>query len=63
MNALRLTHGFELNLFSERTGLPLETLDAFIDRASQLEFIELNQGLLIPSAKGRDFLNDMLLLV
>ena len=63
MNALRLTDGFDLNLFSERTGLPPENLDGFINRATQLDFIELNQGHLSPSARGMDFLNDMLLLL
>ena len=63
MNALRLTDGFELTLFSERTGQPPERLDAFIHDASQLGFIEINQGRLVPSERGRYFLDDMLLLI
>jgi len=63
MNALRLTDGFELTLFSERTGQPPERFDAFIDQASQLGFVEINQGRLVPSERGRYFLDDMLLLI
>ena len=63
MNALRLTEGFKLTLFKERTGLTPKKLDAFIDRASQLGLIEVKPGNLRPSAKGRQFLDSMLLLV
>jgi oxygen-independent coproporphyrinogen-3 oxidase len=62
LNALRLADGFELKLFSERTGLPISAVAAALDRAEQ-------QGLLLrdlhrarPSARGFDFLNDLLML-
>ncbi len=62
MNALRLTDGFDVDLFQERTGLPLITLQNAIKQA-------VNKGLLIqelqtlkPTLKGQRYLNDLLAL-
>lgn len=62
MNALRLTDGFEFRLFSERTGLGRKKLDSFISQARQLGFIEIYQDRVVPTERGRNFLDDMLLL-
>jgi oxygen-independent coproporphyrinogen-3 oxidase len=59
LNALRLAGGFDLGLFTERTGMPMSAIQAGLDQA-------LAQGLLLrtgehvqPSARGFDFLNDL----
>ncbi|MBK9442153.1 MAG: oxygen-independent coproporphyrinogen III oxidase-like protein [Comamonadaceae bacterium] len=59
LNALRLADGFALQLFTERTGLPITAIAAAMDQAQR-------QGLLVcdlhharPTARGFDFLNDL----
>jgi oxygen-independent coproporphyrinogen-3 oxidase len=65
MNALRLREGFALSLFSERTGLPLSSVQATLDTAAArgllaLESTEVATGPWVrPSARGFDFLNDL----
>ena len=63
MNALRLTHGFDLNLFRTRTRLTEEKLSDFIEQAKNLGFIDVYKERVVPSVRGRDFLDDMLLLL
>jgi len=65
MNALRLQQGFDLNLFEQRTGYPLETIASGIDTAIEKGLLEkhvLNDGSeqIKTSAKGSLFLNEIL---
>jgi putative oxygen-independent coproporphyrinogen III oxidase len=61
LNALRLTGGFERALFQERTGLGWDHLAA---RAGDLEargLLEIDERMCRASARGLQFLNDVLL--
>ena len=63
LNTLRLTSGFDLSLFTERTGLSTRLLDPFLERAIPKGFLVRNLDQIIPTEKGRLFLNDLLMLV
>jgi putative oxygen-independent coproporphyrinogen III oxidase len=60
MNALRLTEGVPLTLFQERTGLPLERIEAPLIRARQDGLLQIEDGTLRPTLLGQRFLNDLL---
>jgi oxygen-independent coproporphyrinogen-3 oxidase len=60
MNALRLTDGFELREFEERTGLGRIAILPVLDRAERLGLIERDHRRVRPSLRGRRFLNDLL---
>lgn len=63
MNALRLTEGFRLSLFEARTGLQAQVLDAFLEKAFSRDLLEIVGDRVQPTARGRMFLNELLLLV
>jgi oxygen-independent coproporphyrinogen-3 oxidase len=60
LNALRLTDGFPPGLFTERTGLPLNALEASLQKAESKGLLERDWQRIRPSARGRLFLNDLL---
>ena len=60
MNALRLVDGFETALFSANTGLPLSAAQAPLQRAEELGLIDWNAERIVPTARGRDYLNTLL---
>jgi putative oxygen-independent coproporphyrinogen III oxidase len=60
MNALRLTAGFPLRLFEERTGLPIAAILAPLSRAEALGLIERDHERVRPTLRGQRFLNDLL---
>jgi oxygen-independent coproporphyrinogen-3 oxidase len=60
LNALRLTDGFPPGLFSERTGLPLQALEAGLQEAEKKGLLERDWQRIRPSARGRLFLNELL---
>ena len=60
LNALRLTDGFELKLFAERTGLAVTLIDAKLDVAQRKGLLKLEKGFAKPTNEGRLFLNDLL---
>jgi len=60
MNALRLIDGFDLSLFTERTGLPLHGLRKELQEAESRGLIERDHLRLRPTLKGQRFLNDLL---
>lgn len=60
MNALRLTDGVALKLFSQRTGLPVATLQEGLSQARQRGLLCADPTRLHPSAQGQLFLNDLL---
>jgi oxygen-independent coproporphyrinogen-3 oxidase len=60
MNALRLTEGFPVALFAERTGLPLAAVERDLAAAERDGFIERDLVHIRPTQKGRHFLNDLL---
>lgn len=64
LNLTRLREGFALQLFSERTGMPVSAVDSALQEALAKGLI--HQGLnehgvmqVTPTAKGFDFLNDL----
>ena len=60
LNALRLTDGFELKLFAERTGLAVTLIDAKLYVAQRKGLLKLEKGFAKPTNEGRLFLNDLL---
>ncbi len=59
LNALRLKDGFDLALFSERTGLALSAVQEGLQQAQKKGLLERNLTLVRPSARGFDFLSDL----
>jgi oxygen-independent coproporphyrinogen-3 oxidase len=60
MNALRLREGFELATFTERTGLPLNTVARELEEAERRGLLERDHQRARPTERGRRFLNDLL---
>ena len=60
MNALRLTEGFEVALFTERTGLPITVVAAELAEAEARGLIERDHVRVRPTERGRRFLNELL---
>jgi putative oxygen-independent coproporphyrinogen III oxidase len=60
MNALRLIDGFPVNLFEERTGLPITLLQKQLDAAEQRGLIVRDHRIIAPTLRGQRFLNDLL---
>jgi oxygen-independent coproporphyrinogen-3 oxidase len=60
MNALRLNNGFEKKLFSERTGLPWETIAVRLTEASKQGLIKEDLQYIKPSLTGQRYLNNLL---
>jgi oxygen-independent coproporphyrinogen-3 oxidase len=60
LNALRLTEGFELKLFAERTGLPFSLIDRSLEKAEKAGLLERDLKRVRPTERGRRFLNDLL---
>jgi oxygen-independent coproporphyrinogen-3 oxidase len=60
LNALRLKEGFSNHLFSERTGLPISLVSGPLQQAIDRGLIESDPLRVVPTAKGRLFLNDLL---
>ncbi len=59
MNVLRLTEGFPLALFTERTGLPINVITRELDLAESTGLIWRDHMHIKPTEKGRLFLNDL----
>ena len=59
LNATRLTEGFELARFGERTGLPLTAIGPALAAAEARGLIERDFVRAWPTARGVDFLNDL----
>ena len=59
LNALRLTDGFEANLFAQRTGMSLGSVEAALDAAEARGLLLRDHRNIGPSELGRRFLNDL----
>lgn len=59
LNALRLTSGFEVNLFSERTGLPLNAIEKSLNAAEAKGLLYRDHRIIRPTELGQRFLNDL----
>ncbi len=65
INAFRLIDGFDLSIFTKHSGLSLNMLLTKINQAVTLGFLTYdhnNSNRIIPTVKGQDFLNNLLLL-
>lgn len=62
INAFRLINGFNINLFTQRTSLPLNAILNKLLKAQEKSFINITNDSIIPTKLGQDFLNDLLLL-
>jgi oxygen-independent coproporphyrinogen-3 oxidase len=62
LNALRLTDGVAAELFSARTGLSLNRIEALLQQARQRGLLVDDRSRLAPTLQGRLFLNDLLAL-
>jgi putative oxygen-independent coproporphyrinogen III oxidase len=60
MNALRLTGGFATEIFMERTGLPIDSMQQQLDEAERRQLITQDNRRIVPTLIGRRFLNDLL---
>ena len=60
MNALRLTHGFTKETYSERTGLSLDDIKSKLHPSFQQDLLYEDHEILKPTAKGVLFLNEIL---
>lgn len=59
LNALRLTDGFDANLFAERTGLTLNSIETQLNQAEAKGLLYRDHKLIRPTEMGRRFLNDL----
>jgi len=59
LNALRLTNGFQVNLFAERTGLSFTTIEQTLLGAEQKGLLYRDHQQLRPTDLGMRFLNDL----
>lgn len=59
LNALRLKEGFDLQHFTERTGLPLSSIAQTLDEAERRGLLARNLHRAWPTDKGFDFLSDL----
>jgi coproporphyrinogen III oxidase-like Fe-S oxidoreductase len=59
LNALRLVEGFTDRQFEERTGLSIAVLQTPIERAEARGLLARRGDRWQPSARGRQFLNDL----
>jgi oxygen-independent coproporphyrinogen-3 oxidase len=60
MNALRLTAGFPVSMFRERTGLAFAALLPALRRAESLGLLQFDRRHVAPTLRGQRFLNDLL---
>ena len=60
LNALRQTEGFPATLFTERTGLPLASLEPALAQAGARGLVEHSAGIICATTLGRRFLNDLI---
>lgn len=60
LNALRLTHGVPMTLFSERTGLPVSVLGPTLSKARNKGLLIEDNNHLCATTLGQRFLNDLI---
>jgi len=59
LNALRLRHGFALQSYFERTGLPLSTIEPQLAQAERDGLLSREGGWVRPTERGFDFLTEL----
>ncbi len=59
LNSLRLKDGFNVELFEKRTGQPFQVLSSKLDKAIDLNLIQIQKKWIKPTTKGFNFLNEL----
>jgi len=59
LNSLRLKDGFNVELFERRTGQPFQVLSSKLDKAIDLDLIQIQKKWIKPTTKGFNFLNEL----
>jgi putative oxygen-independent coproporphyrinogen III oxidase len=59
LNTLRLTGGFDPNLFGQRTGMSINAIDAALNQAEAKGLLYRDHKLIRPTGLGQRFLNDL----
>ena len=59
LNALRLKEGFDLRWFTDRTGLPMSSVETSLQKAQNMGWIERDFQKIKPTERGFDFLSDL----
>ena len=59
LNTLRLTEGFDPNLFAERTGMPINAIEKALNAAEAKGLIYRDFRVIRPTELGQRFLNDL----
>jgi putative oxygen-independent coproporphyrinogen III oxidase len=60
LNALRLVDGFDVSLFTQRTGLPLHIVESRLALAEKKGLLARDWKRIAPTERGRHFLNELL---
>ena len=60
MNAMRLNNGVPKQFFSNRIGVSVDTIKNSLDKLQKLGLMEKEDGNLVPTKKGHQFLNNLL---
>jgi oxygen-independent coproporphyrinogen-3 oxidase len=60
LNALRLVEGFDVSLFTERTGLPIHVIETQLGDAENRKLLWRDWKRIRPTERGRHFLNELL---
>ncbi|CAL62261.1 Putative oxygen-independent coproporphyrinogen III oxidase [Herminiimonas arsenicoxydans] len=59
LNAMRLTNGVEVNLFADRTGMPLNAIERALRAAEDKGLLYRDHKTIKPTELGQRFLNDL----
>jgi oxygen-independent coproporphyrinogen-3 oxidase len=62
LNAMRLVHGVEADLFERATGLSPHHMAPALSKAQARGLLDCSQGRWTPTRLGLDFLNDLQIL-
>jgi oxygen-independent coproporphyrinogen-3 oxidase len=60
LNGLRLMDGIPMEYFEKRTGLSIDKILPILEKAILLDFLAMDNGKIIPTELGKNFLNDLL---
>lgn len=60
MNAMRLTGGFDIHLFQQRTGRPFRDIEPALKQAKSRGLVEVEGDTVKPTLLGQRFLNELL---
>ena len=62
LNALRLTDGFNLKLYEQRTGLPFADIQSIMESAKKRDLIDIDNARMRTTKLGRRFTDDLIMM-